>query len=634
MASATDRTASGQPDLSLQDDDSSINSALFDILPENIPNSIITKAPEERFRLGSWSVVGLIVNRVIGTGIFNSPTTIMHGTGSVGITLLFWVVGAIYTTAGAYLSVEFGLTTPRHKFEGVKQGIPRSGGTLNYLQYVYTWPAYRHRTVLLITCVFATAYIVLGNMAGNCIIFGIRILEAADTPVTNPAVRGLAIGAATFACSIHALSRRGGIWLGNIFAFVKVCMLLMMIIVGICAWAGAFDSKEFVWENMAAENSFAHPANDSYGYVKAFLSMIFAWGGFDQPNYVLGEIGRPRKKFPRGTAIGVSIIIVLYILVNISYMIVVPKAEQVAGNVALAFFQRTLGSVSADESLPRRILAAFMAVSSFGNIVVMTFTAARVKQEIAKEGILPWAKFFGQSKNLSFGRFLSWIQKDRDSMIGRNFYWLLKRSWMDPREHSQETPFGALFLHWAFTILMIAVTSNLKPTDAYTLLVDMYTYTIVSIFGFIVAVGMLRLRFSRGKRWQTKSPFRPAFSILSAFIFALGSGYPIIASWVPPSKEYTKKTQLAVDWFTTPVVAWSFLGLGVAWYQAFKIYAWRRARTGGVEFQVQKVPEFDRDPPPDGPPVQVHETVFLAWVAKENNSVDLEMESRRSMESF
>jgi hypothetical protein len=257
-----------------------------------------------------------------------------------------------------------------------------------------------------------------------------------------------------------------------------------------------------------------------------------------------------------------------------------------------------------------------------------------VKQEIAKEGILPWARFFGQSKNLSFGRFLSWIQRDQNSLMGRNFYWLLKRSWMDPREHSQETPFGALFLHWAFTILMIAVTSHLKPTDAYTLLVDLYTYTIVSVFGLVVAVGMLRLRLSSSTNWRAKSPFRPAFSILSAFIFALGSCYPVVASWVPPSRQYTQNTQLVVAWFTTPVVAWSVLGLGIVWYQAFRLYAWRRARKSGVEFQVQKVPEFDRDPPPTGPPVQVHETVFLAWVAKENNSDDLEMESRRSIESF
>jgi hypothetical protein len=181
---------------------------------------------------------------------------------------------------------------------------------------------------------------------------------------------------------------------------------------------------------------------------------------------------------------------------------------------------------------------------------------------------------------------------------------------------------------------MIAVTAHLKPTEAYTVLVDLYTYTIVSVFGFIVAVGMLRLRFSSSKKWRTKSPFRPAFSVISAFIFALGSVYPIVASWVPPSREYRKKTQLAVDWYITPVVAWSVLGLGLMWYHGFKLYAWRRARKGGVEFQVQKVPEFDRDPPPHGPPVQVHETVFLAWVAKENNSDDLEIESRRSVESF
>ena len=65
------------------------------------------------------------------------------------------------------------------------------------------------------------------------------------------------------------------------------------------------------------------------------------------------------------------------VITKIKKMIVVPKTEQIAGNVALAFFQRTLGTVSKNEAHPRRILAAFMAISSFGNIVVMTFTAAR-----------------------------------------------------------------------------------------------------------------------------------------------------------------------------------------------------------------------------------------------------------------
>ena len=66
MASTLDQMTEPRTDPRCQDDDSSINSAVFDILPENISNTIITKAPEERFRLGDWSVIGLVVNRVIG----------------------------------------------------------------------------------------------------------------------------------------------------------------------------------------------------------------------------------------------------------------------------------------------------------------------------------------------------------------------------------------------------------------------------------------------------------------------------------------------------------------------------------------------------------------------------------------
>jgi amino acid transporter len=133
---------------------------------------------------------------------------------------------------------------------------------------------------------FASAYIVLGNMAGNCLVFGVRTLEAANVEITNSAVRGIAIGAATAACLIHAISRRGGIWLGNFLALIKVLMLLLVVIAGICSWAGAFDTPNYAVENMSINNSFSDPASDPYGYSKAFIAVIFAWTGFDQPNYV------------------------------------------------------------------------------------------------------------------------------------------------------------------------------------------------------------------------------------------------------------------------------------------------------------------------------------------------------------
>jgi hypothetical protein len=206
---------------------------------------------------------------------------------------------------------------------------------------------------------------------------------------------------------------------------------------------------------------------------------------------------------------------------------------------------------------------------------------------------------------------------------------------MDPKEHSQETPFGALFLHWLCTIIMILVTMQLDPTTAYGLLVNLYSYTIVAVFGFAIAIGMLKLRFSSREAWRKKSNFNSYLSIISALTFAIGNAYPIIASWVPPNGKYAKSVNYIIPWFTTPTVSCGVLGIGVAWYVGFNLYALRRSQNEGVVFQIEKEPIFENDPEPDGPPVQTHQTAYLAWVDIEYTRSRIEMEEHRSTrESF
>lgn len=97
------------------------------------PNAIVTVAPKERFKLGTLSVMGLVVNRMIGTGIFNTPAVALQGTQTTGGTLMFWVAGAVYALCGMHVYIEYGLNVPRHKLDGREQGVPRSGGDLNYV---------------------------------------------------------------------------------------------------------------------------------------------------------------------------------------------------------------------------------------------------------------------------------------------------------------------------------------------------------------------------------------------------------------------------------------------------------------------------------------------------------------------
>jgi len=52
-----------------------------------------TYAFSEDRKLGVTGAVFLILNKMIGTGIFSTPSGIFAATGSVGVSLFLWVIG-------------------------------------------------------------------------------------------------------------------------------------------------------------------------------------------------------------------------------------------------------------------------------------------------------------------------------------------------------------------------------------------------------------------------------------------------------------------------------------------------------------------------------------------------------------
>ena len=53
--------------------------------------------PREATLLGSFDVFSLIVNKMIGTGIYTAPTTVLLLTGDKQLSLGLWAVGFVYT---------------------------------------------------------------------------------------------------------------------------------------------------------------------------------------------------------------------------------------------------------------------------------------------------------------------------------------------------------------------------------------------------------------------------------------------------------------------------------------------------------------------------------------------------------
>lgn len=125
-----------------------------------------------------------------------------------------------------------------------------------------------------------------------------------------------------------------------------------------------------------------------------------------------------------------------------------------------------------------RMFASFVAISSLGNIIVMTYTATRVKQEIAKTGILPYSKFFADNRDFSVGRFLRWLRDDK-----QKFTSVLRDGFLSPEQHSEKTPIGAFLLHIASCVILLFATAGMSGDNAYGLLTKLYAYVINAFNG-------------------------------------------------------------------------------------------------------------------------------------------------------
>lgn len=131
-----------------------------------------------------------------------------------------------------------------------------------------------------------------------------------------------------------------------------------------------------------------------------------------------------------------------------------------------------------------------------------------MKQEIAKEGILPFWRFFATSTATPY----AWI-KER--------IWPSSNQPGSKRPAAEESPAAALLLHWIFSVLLIGFTAANSPTVAYKVLVALYSYTLVIIVGFFVAAGLLYLRLSKREEWSANVGFSPWGGPTAAIIYWL-----------------------------------------------------------------------------------------------------------------
>ncbi|KAF5553401.1 high-affinity methionine permease [Fusarium napiforme] len=491
-------------------------------------------------KIGITGAVFLILNKMIGTGIFSTPSSIFAATGSVGISLMLWVIGGFLTFCGLSVFLEFGLA------------IPRSGGEKNYLERVYRRPRY------LATCVLASQMILLGFSSGNSLAFGRYILFASgrETPDGWEA-RGIAVTCVTFAVLMHSVTPKWGIRLFNVLGVFKVVILLFIVFSGFAALAG----HRRVPNPHNFDNAFRIEDGDGYGgggayaYSNALLNIIYSYKGWENANYVVSELKHPKKTLAIAAPIAIGGVTILYVLANVAYFAAIPKSDLAKSEVIVAglFFRNIFGESAAARSLP-----AFVALSNLGNVLAVSFAHARLNQELAKEGMLPFSRFWASNKPFN-------------------------------------APASALFLHWIVTVIVLLAP---PAGPAYNFIVNLYTYPGSWINGFVTA-GLIYLHYKKSENWT--SPWHTYLPI--SIIYLLANVFLALVPFIPPDGDWNAD---GYPYYVFPVVGVGVLILGGVYWSfwtkilprigGYKVVADRTFDDSGVETvsltNIQSSPKF------------------------------------------
>lgn len=190
-------------------------------------------------------------------------------------------------------------------------------------------------------------------------------------------------------------------------------------------------------------------------------------------------------------------------------------------DMATLFFDAAFGNPKVTKAM--QVLVAFSILGNSRNpqltaatnvaVIVMTFTASRVKQELAKEGILPWSLVFSTGRATA----TSWLR----ARFRRSHYHAPPTSeklgdappQVDPL---QQTPVAALGLQWLSSLVLLAVTAKLTVNYQYSFITNLYTYVMVILVAFCTTTGLLYCKYIR-RDWA--SEFKPWGGPVPAVVF-------------------------------------------------------------------------------------------------------------------
>jgi APA family basic amino acid/polyamine antiporter len=165
----------------------------------------------------------------------------------------------------------------------------------------------------------------------------------------------------------------GGLF-SDVFTLLKLGGILFLIAAGI-GWGtlGRFD--------------FTAPLRSPDGLTAgalavAMVGVLWSYGGWQHASFAAAEARDPQRTVPFAMVAGAIVVVVVYLLANLSYLMLLPlDAIASSPHVAADAMESVMGSVGG------RIIAGAIFVSTFGTAGIYTLTAPRIYFAMARDGL-------------------------------------------------------------------------------------------------------------------------------------------------------------------------------------------------------------------------------------------------------
>ena len=262
-------------------------------------------------KLGLISVASFVIANMIGAGVFTSLGYQLQSINNPYSILMLWVVGGVLALCGALVYGELGAA------------MPRSGGEYHYLGKIYH-PVLGFLSGWVSLTVGFAAPVALSSMgAGRYLSMVFPELSQTWTALT----------VLTIVTAIHCYTIQFGGKFQTLFTSINIGLILIFIFAGClytpqvqntAAFASAIDWNEMI----------------SPAFAVSLIYVSFAYSGWNAAAYIAGDIDNPRHTLPRSLFISTMVVMVLYVMLNLVFMLTAPIAEM-KGQMEIGFISAT-----------------------------------------------------------------------------------------------------------------------------------------------------------------------------------------------------------------------------------------------------------------------------------------------------